>query len=193
MLRLSCFPVLVPVGYADPHFRLEGRTRPCPARISFSSGGMTEDRDLRTPGVQAHNAIDIFGGRGLHIVASTDGTVLNSWRFMSAHGPRPGVGTAASGTDGGNYVLILDSLGNVHYYAHLMDPPLVQAGQSVTAGVRLGLLGNSGRAGTTCPHLHYQVYAPSGAAPSGLDLDGRRFRFANPYLELDRLRPPRTP
>jgi SH3-like domain-containing protein len=43
------------------------------------------------------------------------------------------------------------------YYAHL-DKQLVQPGQLVKAGDTLGLVGNTGTARTTNPHLHFGVY-----------------------------------
>jgi hypothetical protein len=47
------------------------------------------------------------------------------------------------------------------YYAHL-DSQLVNDGQTVRMGDTLGLMGNTGNARTTAPHLHFGVYTFSG-------------------------------
>lgn len=48
------------------------------------------------------------------------------------------------------------------YYAHL-DLQIATEGQQVTVGDTLGLIGNTGNALTTPPHLHFGIYASSGA------------------------------
>lgn len=51
-------------------------------------------------------------------------------------------------------------------YCHLIRQPYVTAGQTVTAGQVIGLVGTSGH--SSGPHLHYQVHTgvPSGGRPS---------------------------
>jgi len=56
----------------------------------------------------------------------------------------------------------------------MLEAPDVRPGQRVTAGQRIGLLGRTGNAAPTCPHLHYGTNAPSGAK-------------VNPYSELCRV------
>ena len=48
------------------------------------------------------------------------------------------------------------------YYAHL-DSQLARSGQSVRAGDTIGLMGNTGNARTTPPHLHFGIYSSGGA------------------------------
>ncbi|RZL46173.1 MAG: M23 family metallopeptidase, partial [Pedobacter sp.] len=48
------------------------------------------------------------------------------------------------------------------YYAHL-DEQTVVDGQEVIFGDTLGLMGNTGNARTTAPHLHFGIYTSSGA------------------------------
>ena len=48
------------------------------------------------------------------------------------------------------------------YYAHL-DEQLVKTGQEVKAGDVIGLMGKTGNAATTAPHLHFGIYALGGA------------------------------
>jgi murein DD-endopeptidase MepM/ murein hydrolase activator NlpD len=182
--------VVVPDAYTPPdptyitrEVRGERRQVRCPEEIRFHDGFL-DDRDFQTPGVQEHNGIDIAGGVGLLVLATTHGKVLNSWRFF--RGTRvPGSGCSERG---GNYVVMLDWNGYVHYYAHMRDYPLVDPGNSIRAGDQLGWLGRTGRAAGTgsCPHLHYQVYRPT-RVEEGLDLEARFFLPENPYAELVRV------
>jgi hypothetical protein len=84
---------------------------------------------------------DIFGGLGAEIVAVRGGRV------------------AYAGYDklGGNNVLIEGDDGRTYYYAHMLRIPLVHTGQSVNTGTQLGLLGESGNAAGTGPHLHIGI------------------------------------
>ncbi|MGE5927629.1 MAG: M23 family metallopeptidase [Gemmatimonadota bacterium] len=98
------------------------------------------DRDA---GRRRHEGVDIFAPRGTPVLAAAGG--LATW-----------VGTNELG---GNVVMVRDrGRGEGHYYAHL-DTQLVAEGTSVTAGDTLGLVGNTGNARTTPPHLHFGIYA----------------------------------
>lgn len=169
---LDVFPVLRPTNFLPqltPHPRREGDE--CPTDIRYN-----DDFDGRRRGGRSHNAIDIFGSIGLWVVAATDGTVATTWIYEGD--PRPGAGNS---TDGGNFVRMIDTNGNVHYYAHMDKSPRVEPGETVTAGQLLGYLGRTGLAATTCPHLHYQVRRPSPWNP------GRGGGPINPYRELRRV------
>src|SRR5690606_27514041 len=48
------------------------------------------------------------------------------------------------------------------YYAHL-DEQIATDGQFVRQGDTLGLMGNTGNARTTPPHLHFGIYTGNGA------------------------------
>ncbi|MDQ4141118.1 MAG: M23 family metallopeptidase [Bacteroidota bacterium] len=98
--------------------------------------------DARDNGARRHEGIDIFAPRGTPAVAATKGTI-----------------TRVDETPiGGKVVWLSDDLANQHlYYAHL-DTQLVQAGQQVVPGQVLGLVGNTGNARTTVPHLHFGIY-----------------------------------
>lgn len=98
--------------------------------------------DPRDAGARSHEGIDVFAKRGTPAIAASDGIVRQ-------------VGTSPRG---GKVVWITD----LHrrqslYYAHL-DSQLVQVGQQVKAGDTLGLIGNTGNARTTGPHLHFGIY-----------------------------------
>ncbi|SMC00173.1 Peptidase M23 [Hymenobacter roseosalivarius DSM 11622] len=97
------------------------------------------DRDA---GTRRHEGIDIFAKRGTPVVAVA-----------------PGLITRVNDTPrGGKVVWLADTEHGQHlYYAHL-DQQLVQAGQTVQIGDTLGLVGNTGNARTTPPHLHFGIY-----------------------------------
>ncbi|QNP54173.1 peptidoglycan DD-metalloendopeptidase family protein [Hymenobacter qilianensis] len=97
------------------------------------------DRDA---GARRHEGIDIFAKRGTPVVAVA-----------------PGLITRVNETPrGGKVVWLADTKHGQHiYYAHL-DQQLVQAGQTVQIGDTLGLVGNTGNARTTPPHLHFGIY-----------------------------------
>lgn len=150
------------------------------AVVRFSNSFMNP-RPQPDGSVQLHRAADIMAPTGVPIFSTTSGTVATSWRPSGVL--RPGVGSVTSAplTDGGNYVVIVDDTeGRYHYYAHMEHPPLVSIQQSVRAGQLLGFVGNTGtRAQHGPPHLHYQVTTrtESGAAST----------FWNPHFELVRL------
>jgi len=98
----------------------------------------------RDGGKRKHEGIDVFAKRGVPLVAATDGYITN----VSDHGL------------GGKQVWMKDTkTNNAIYYAHL-DKQLVQEGQKVERGDTIGLVGNTGNARTTHPHLHFGIYRP---------------------------------
>ncbi|KUG07675.1 M23 family metallopeptidase [Solirubrum puertoriconensis] len=96
----------------------------------------------RDRGARRHEGIDIFAKRGTPAVAVA-----------------PGMITRVNETPlGGLVVWLADAQHGQHiYYAHL-DKQLVHPGQIVKTGDTLGLVGNTGNARTTKPHLHFGVY-----------------------------------
>ena len=98
--------------------------------------------DPRDGGRRKHKGIDIFARRGTPVVAAIGG-VIRSVRERGL---------------GGKQVWLYDSHRRQSlYYAHL-DSQLVREGQLVQAGDTLGLVGNSGNARNTRPHLHFSIY-----------------------------------
>ncbi|MBT9392453.1 M23 family metallopeptidase [Hymenobacter sp. NST-14] len=96
----------------------------------------------RDGGARRHEGVDIFAARGTPVVAAARGYIT---RVNET--PR-----------GGRVVWLADADHGQHlYYAHL-DRQLVQPGQQVRPGDTLGLVGNTGNAKTTPPHLHFGVY-----------------------------------
>ena len=98
--------------------------------------------DPRDGGRRQHHGVDIFKPRGTPVVAAADGVVSS-------------VDTTEIG---GRVVWLRESRGGHSlYYAHL-ETPLVEDGQRVQAGDTVGLIGNTGNARTTPPHLHFGAY-----------------------------------
>ncbi|MCJ8164564.1 M23 family metallopeptidase [Pontibacter sp. E15-1] len=98
--------------------------------------------DPRDGGARRHEGVDIFAARGTPALAATDGTV-----------------TRVNVTPRGGKVVWVSDMSRRQslYYAHL-DSQLVQVGQRVHPGDTLGLVGNTGNAITTSPHLHFGIY-----------------------------------
>jgi murein DD-endopeptidase MepM/ murein hydrolase activator NlpD len=61
----------------------------------------------------------------------------------------------------GNFVVIDHGNGYKTLYAHMLNNSvIVKAGQRVTQGQKLGLMGSTGR--STGTHLHFEVKGPGG-------------------------------
>ena len=93
-----------------------------------------------------HNGIDFSAKVGTPILAAQSGTVVGTGD----------TDRACSGVSYGKWVLIRHNNGLSTLYAHLS---VIQAtpGQTVAAGEKIGLSGNTGY--STGPHLHFTVYA----------------------------------
>lgn len=104
--------------------------------ILTSQFGVRSDPLTHLPSM--HEGIDFVAPVGTPVVATAAGRVQQA-QFNGAYG---------------NMVEVVHAEGFATRYAHLKSI-LVQPGQTVRAGERLGLLGNTGR--STGPHLHYEV------------------------------------
>jgi murein DD-endopeptidase MepM/ murein hydrolase activator NlpD len=103
--------------------------------------------DDRDAGARRHEGIDIFAPKRTPALAAADGIVTS----------------VREGGIGGKVVFMRpEGKAFSLYYAHL-DEQLVNNGQRVKAGDTLGLVGNTGNARTTPPHLHFGIYARGGA------------------------------
>lgn len=101
----------------------------------------------RDENTRKHEGVDIFAPFRTPVVAAAGGTVT-------------GVG---QNNLGGKVVWLRPEQENYTlYYAHL-DEQLVTQGQRVAKGDTLGLVGNTGNAKTTPPHLHFGIYTSGGA------------------------------
>lgn len=93
-----------------------------------------------------HNGVDFAVKVGTPIYSAEDGTVLGSGNTDAS----------CSGVSYGKWVLVKHNNGLTSLYAHL-SVIQVSAGQTVSAGQKIGLSGNTGY--STGPHLHFTVYA----------------------------------
>lgn len=103
--------------------------------------------DPRDGGKRLHEGIDIFAARRTPVIAAANGTIDR----------------VGDNRLGGKVLWLRPKDRQISlYYAHL-DTQLVSPGQAVAVGDTLGLMGNTGNARTTPPHLHFGIYAPGGA------------------------------
>lgn len=152
LLHTTSYIVTISAG---PSLAFPVRTTDKPRTSSFWG-------DSRDAGARRHEGIDIFAAKRTPAVAAAEGTITR-------------VGT---NNLGGNIVFMRPEGKNYNlYYAHL-DTQLVREGQRVQAGEIIGLIGNTGNARTTPPHLHFGIYSSSGAVDPF------------PFVNADRAEPP---
>jgi murein DD-endopeptidase MepM/ murein hydrolase activator NlpD len=102
----------------------------------------------RDAGRRQHEGIDVFAPRGTPVIAAAQGRIVDVGRNQL----------------GGNVIWQWDPARNQNlYYAHL-DRQLAVEGQQVEKGDTIGLVGNTGNARTTAPHLHFGIYPRNGGA-----------------------------
>lgn len=92
-------------------------------------------------GTGERGGTDLFGRRGTSIMSVSDGTV----RY------------ATHSETGGYCVSIKGDDGRMYYYAHLDKKPVVRKGQKVSAGQKIGVMGDSGNAKGKGVHLHIGI------------------------------------
>lgn len=101
----------------------------------------------RDNGTRSHEGIDIVAKKYTPVVAVADGYILS----------------VKNGGLGGKTISLRPHNKDYSvYYAHL-DQQFVTEGQQVFAGDTLGLVGNTGNAAKTVPHLHFGIYSMNGA------------------------------
>lgn len=141
---------LQPELLAGGEYTLEIRTGPS---LDFPVATIARPRissfwgDARDAGARSHEGIDIFGAFRTPLLAAADGIV-----------------TSVTNNNLGGKVVFMRPRNKdyVLYYAHL-DSQMVKSGQRVQSGDTIGLMGNTGNARTTPPHLHFGIYAVGGA------------------------------
>ena len=102
------------------------------------SGGSYMDLSHRG---RSHHAIDIYADAGAIIVAPIGGEVIG----------------AGSSNIGGFWAQIRGVDGNTYYFAHMGEAAAVTKGDTIVGGTAIGIVGNSGSAQSTSPHLHFKV------------------------------------
>ena len=82
----------------------------------------------------------------------------------------------------GNYVVVKDGTGKLHYYAHL-NKSNVNVGDIVNVNDSIGLSGSTGR--STGPHLHYEVKTSEGASTSPVEYTQTSILMPTPEVRED--------
>ncbi|MEO5899281.1 MAG: peptidoglycan DD-metalloendopeptidase family protein [Ilumatobacteraceae bacterium] len=95
-------------------------------------------------GGRRHEGVDLIGARGTPVLAVVDGVAVGNQNELG------GTTVSLTGTDGNRY-----------YYAHLDG--YVTLG-TVTAGTVIGILGQTGNAIYSVPHLHFEIHPGGGPA-----------------------------
>lgn len=98
--------------------------------------------DPRDHGKRSHEGVDIFARRGTPVIAPTDGYISRVGRNRL----------------GGKVVWMRDQERRYSYYFAHLDSQMVTEGMQVRRGHVLGLVGNTGNARNTAPHLHFGIY-----------------------------------
>lgn len=149
---------LLPWAWRQP-FMTQPRTwwelsrMPPPTALPVPVAGVAAHRIADTFGAprgtdRTHAGVDIFAPRGTPVFSSTRGIVV----------------AVREGGLGGKQVWVLGPGRERHYYAHLDDwAPGLKTGEVVRPGDSLGVVGTTGNARGTPPHLHYGIYGGSGA------------------------------
>ena len=143
---------LQPALLAGGRYRVRVHLSPA---LGFPVGGAAQDAirsrfgAARDAGRRTHEGIDIFAPRGTPVLAAARGVA--TW--------------VGQNRLGGTVIMIRDELRREgHYYAHL-DTQLVREGEPVERGDTIGLVGNTGNARTTPPHLHFGIYQRGAVDP----------------------------
>lgn len=128
-------------------------------RLPFPEGvrfriGQGYDRRTTHQSINSHYAVDFTVPQGTPVLAVRNGVVAEVDLGNVYSGKDPALLSKA------NRVVILHDDGSLATYAHLQtEAAFVREGQSVTAGQRLALSGNTGY--SEGPHLHFVVTANS--------------------------------
>ncbi|MGY0650564.1 M23 family metallopeptidase [Luteimonas sp. A537] len=126
---------------------------PPPVAVAMPVQGVEANRVADTFGAprgrdRRHEGVDIFAARGTVVSSSTRGIVT----------------AVREGGLGGRQVWVTGPARQRHYYAHLDDwAEGVAVGDVVWPGDALGMVGDTGNARGTPPHLHYGIYGQGGA------------------------------
>jgi len=138
---------------ARPRALWELSRMPPPVAVAMPVAGVEAHRVADSFGAprgadRTHAGVDIFASRGTPVLSATRGVVSS----------------VREGGLGGRQVWVYGPAGQRHYYAHLDDWALGLAeGDVVVEGTALGVVGDTGNARGTPPHLHYGIYGGNGA------------------------------
>ena len=127
------------VGYDAATMGVKGRelTRDKAVHNSDYGGG-----DAAHQSRGGHRGIDIFAPKGEPVVAPVTGTVIK---------------VSKQDVGAGGKSVTIEKDGYSFYHAHL-DQVYVDAGQQVNSGQLIGVVGDTGNASVTHPHVHFSIY-----------------------------------
>lgn len=108
------------------------------SRFRLTSGYRTKDRP-------DHNGVDLVGVDSDVVISPVEGTVVVSTIVTDK---------SDLTWEWGNFVRVDDSDGNRYFFCHL-DSRKVKAGQKVTVGTELGIMGNTGY--SFGKHTHFEI------------------------------------
>lgn len=166
---MQVFPVSVRVP-SGPYELRNGRGRPCsPNRLWYRD-------DFAAPrqgGRYRHEATDVFAPEGSLVLAPEAGEVIGARET-----PRGGLLVELLAVDA-------RGRGRRYLFSHL-SALSVEVGDVVEAGEELGLVGRTGNATATCPHLHLGIRKAWRDPRTGRVGLGTTI---NPFPELARLLP----
>jgi murein DD-endopeptidase MepM/ murein hydrolase activator NlpD len=141
----SAVEVVAPVAATSGVFPLQGK---------YSFGGPEARFGAAREG-HTHQGQDIMATAGTPIVAPRTGFV--SWRAYQAGGA-------------GHYVVLHGDDARDYVFMHMLDGSVVvQKGQQVPAGGRIGAVGATGRADG--PHLHFEIWPTGWYEPGSRPID----------------------
>ncbi|MPZ73523.1 MAG: peptidoglycan DD-metalloendopeptidase family protein [Nitriliruptorales bacterium] len=107
--------------------------------------GFIDSWGFPRPGGRSHQGVDMFAPYDTPLFAVADGVIHRVY----------------TNPLGGLAINLIDTDGNMYYYAHLASASAV-TGQEVRAGDTIGTVGTSGNAAGTPPHLHWQFHPDNG-------------------------------
>jgi murein DD-endopeptidase MepM/ murein hydrolase activator NlpD len=122
---------------------------------------------FRTPDRPTHQGVDLAAPRRTVIHAAAGGTVARALCDLAtaADAGSCDVDGSVNVRGCGWYIDITHPDGIITRYCHLVSRPLVAAGDQVTAGQPIGLVGTSGN--SSGPHCHFEVHTGGDPGPSG--------------------------
>ena len=155
-------------------------------KYTFRIAGQAGAAAIPTPGTQTGflYADHLFPIRGRHNLGYTDTNSFGGGRGHKGQDMFARCGTRLAAARGGRveyagyhsaagYYAVIDGAetGVDYVYMHMLEAPLVQAGQRVFTGQKIGEVGETGRA-TGC-HLHFELWSAPGWYKGGQAFDPR--------------------
>jgi murein DD-endopeptidase MepM/ murein hydrolase activator NlpD len=153
---------------------------------SFRIAGLASGATAQAPGSESGflYADHLFPIRGPHNLGSTATNNFGGGRGHQGQDMFATCGTPIAAARGGRveqagyhstagYYLVIDGAetGVDYVYMHMLAPPLIQTGQRVFTGQKIGEIGQTGRA-TGC-HLHFEMWSAPGWYKGGKAFDPR--------------------